>query len=208
VVIGAGTGLGFGYALRDDGTTRVYPSEGGHVCLPVYDDESRAFSRWLEGRYGFAAGAEAGVSGQGIAAIFEFMAGSEAKPSDAVRAALALPADERPALVSKAAEDGDGLCLRVMDMFVRLYARVAADAASVFMPSGGIYLAGGIAAKNLTRFTEGYRFMRGFGLGYREHVRAIASRTPVYVVKDYAISIYGAANAAVHLADGAGGRPC
>jgi len=208
VVIGAGTGLGFGYALRDDGSVRVYPSEGGHVCLPVYDDESRAFSRWLEDRYGFAAGAEAGVSGQGISAIFEYLASSEPSPSEAVREALAAQADDRPALVSKAADDGDRLCLRAMDMFVRLYARVAADAASVFMPSGGIYLAGGIAAKNLARFTEGDRFMRGFGLGYRDHVRAIAARTPVFVVKDYAISIYGAANAAVHLADGAGRPPC
>ncbi|HOZ72423.1 MAG TPA: ROK family protein [Spirochaetales bacterium] len=208
VVIGAGTGLGFGYALRDDGSVRVYPSEGGHVCLPVYDDESRAFSRWLEARYGFAAGAEAGVSGQGIAAIFEFLSASEPSLSEAARAALSAPAEDRPALVSTAADSGDALCLRVMDMFVRLYARVAADAASVFMPSGGIYLAGGIAAKNLARFTEGDRFMRSFGQGYREHVRAIAARTPVFVVKDYAISMYGAANAAIHLADGSRRRPC
>ena len=39
--------------------------------------------------------------------------------------------------------------------------------------------------------------MRSFGQGYREHVRAIAARTPVFVVKDYAISMYGAANAAI-----------
>jgi len=87
-----------------------------------------------------------------------------------------------------------------MDMFVRLYARVACDAAAVFLPTGGVYLAGGVAAKNLSRFTEGDRFMRTFGMAYREHVRDIAARTPVFVVKDYAISIYGAANAALHMA--------
>jgi len=200
VFIGAGTGLGFGYALHDDGQTRVYASEGGHVGLPVYDDDSRAFSRWLEDRYGFAAGAEAGVSGLGIGNIFSFISSREKSLSDAARAALELPEVERPALIASAAEAGDPLCVAVMDMFVRLYARVASDAAATFLPSGGIYLAGGVAAKNLRRFTEGDRFMRTFGMAYREHIRAIAARTPVFVVKDYAISIYGAANAALHMA--------
>lgn len=200
VLIGAGTGLGFGYVLRDDGHTRVYASEGGHVGLPVYDDDSRAFSRWLEDRYGFAAGAEAGVSGLGIGNIFSFLSPREKHPSAAVRAALDAPEMERPALIASAAESGDPLCIAVMDMFVRLYARVASDAAATFLPGGGIYLAGGVAAKNLGRFTEGDRFMRTFGMAYREHIRAIAARTPVFVVKDYAISIYGAANAALHLA--------
>ncbi len=200
VVIGAGTGLGFGFATRDEAGTRVYPSEGGHVCLPVYDADSRAFSAWLERKYGFAAGAEAGVSGQGIANLFAFFASREASPSAAARAILETPEDDRPAKVAAAADSGDPLCGRAMDMFVRLYARVACDAAAVFLPSGGVYLAGGVAAKNLSRFTEGDRFMRTFGMAYREHVRDIAARTPVFVVKDYAISIYGAANAAVNMA--------
>jgi len=197
VVIGAGTGLGFGYILRDDGI-RVYPSEGGHVCLPVFDDESREFSSWLEGRYGFAAGAEAGVSGQGIGNIFIFMAGSEATPSQWVRSIHGAAEHERPAMIAEAAAAGDPLCGRVMRMFVRLYARVASDAAAVFMPTGGIYLAGGVAAKNLNFFTEAECFMESFSKAYRDHVKAIAAATPVFVVKDYAISIYGAANAAVH----------
>jgi len=197
VVIGAGTGLGFGYVLRDGGI-RVYPSEGGHVSLPVFDDESREFSRWLDLRYGFAVGAEAGVSGQGIGNIFIFMAGSDREPSVAVRSILGATEHERPALIAEAASAGDPLCVRVMRMFVRLYARVASDAAAVFLPTGGIYLAGGVAAKNLRFFTEAGSFMESFGKAYREHIKAIAARTPVFVVKDYAISIYGAANAAIH----------
>ncbi|PKL08708.1 MAG: glucokinase [Spirochaetae bacterium HGW-Spirochaetae-7] len=203
VVIGAGTGLGFGYVLRDGGMTRVYPSEGGHVCLPVYDDESRAFSFWIEKRYGFAAGAEAGVSGQGIGHIFEFMVSVSTSQSTAVSRILELPGHQRPAGIAEAAAAGDELCSRVMAMFVRLYARVAADAAATFIPTGGIYLAGGIASKNLSFFTEDGRFMECFGHGYRAHIREIAVRTPVFVVRDYDISIYGAANAAATMsADG------
>jgi glucokinase len=197
VVIGAGTGLGFGYILRDGGV-RVYPSEGGHVSLPVFDEESREFSRWLESRYGFAAGAEAGVSGQGIGHIFMFMAGKDPEPTAAVRSILGEVEHERPAMIAEAAAAGDPLCVRAMRMFVRLYARVASDASAVFMPTGGIYLAGGVAAKNLRYFTEASCFMESFGKAYRDHIKSIAARTPVFVVKDYAISIYGAANAAIH----------
>jgi glucokinase len=199
VVLGAGTGLGFGFVMRDDGMIRVYPSEGGHISLPVYDDETRALSRWLEDAYGFAAGVEAGVSGQGIGHIFAFLAARESYPSAAVRHILEASEQDRPAMVSKAASEGEPLCLHAMDIFVRLYARFASDAAAMFLPSGGVYLAGGIAAKNIQFFVDADRFMESFGKGYREHIRDIAARTPVYIVKDYDISIYGAANAALNL---------
>ena len=86
-----------------------------------------------------------------------------------------------------------------MDAFVKLYARVAADLCAAFLPRGGIYLAGGIAAKNEARFLEGSRFMGMFEQSYREHIRAILRNVPVMIVKDYDISLYGAANAAVLL---------
>jgi glucokinase len=84
-----------------------------------------------------------------------------------------------------------------MDLFVRLYARVAADLTSTFLPSGGVYLAGGIAAKNEAFFLESGRFMSSYERSYAAHIRAILARTPVMIVKDYSISLYGAANAAV-----------
>jgi glucokinase len=127
-----------------------------------------------------------------------FMAGKDREPTAAVRSILGEVEHERPAMIAEAAAAGDPLCVRAMRMFVRLYARVASDASAVFMPTGGIYLAGGVAAKNLRYFTEASCFMESFGKAYRDHIKSIAARTPVFVVKDYAISIYGAANAAIH----------
>ena len=83
---------------------------------------------------------------------------------------------------------------------MRLYARVCADLSAAFIPSGGLYLAGGIAAKNEGLFLGDQRFMASFEGSYREHIRAILGRVPVMIVKDYAISLYGAANAALWLA--------
>lgn len=201
-VIGAGTGLGVGYIVRVGDRTTAFPSEGGHVCLPVYDEETRAFSRWLEDKYGFPPGAEAGVSGQGIGHLFAFLAERDAAAGRALSAAdaavLALPEAERPARVAAASRESL-LCGRSMEIFVKLYARCAADASASFLPYGGLYLAGGIASKNEAWFLEDFRFMDMFLRSYRSHIRAILARVPVYIVKDYGISLYGAANAAASL---------
>lgn len=202
VVIGAGTGLGVGYIVRVGDRTLALPSEGGHVSLPVFDEETRDFSRWLEGVYGFPPGAEAGVSGQGIGHIFAYLAekdaGSGRSPSPEEAEILALPETERPARIAAASRQS-ALCGRSMEIFVRLYARCASDAAAAFLPYGGLYLAGGIASKNEAWFLEGDRFLDMFLKSYRSHIRDILKRVPVYIVKDYGISLYGAANAAASM---------
>lgn len=204
VVIGAGTGLGYGFVLRDGGKTRVYPSEGGHITLPVYDDETRALSCWLGEHYGFAAGTEAAVSGPGLSNIFEFVANSiihdnklTQETKKLTEEILKIEEPQRPAAIAKGAEEGLISCKRTIDIFVKLYARAASDAASIFLPGGGIFLAGGIAGKNISWFIENFRFMDSFLKGYREHIRAISATTPVFIVKDYSISLYGNAFAAL-----------
>ncbi|MCX7025485.1 MAG: glucokinase [Spirochaetes bacterium] len=196
-VVGAGTGLGVGYVVKHGDRIRAYPSEGGHASLPVFDGESRRFSSWLETKFGFAPGAEAGVSGQGIANAFAYFAetrAAELTPDS--RAIIELPEADRPARIACQAAD-DSTCARSLDLFIHLYARFAADATAMFLPSGGVFLAGGIASKNEKRFLAGNRFMGMFERSYREHIRSILVRTPVYIVKDYDISLYGAANAAI-----------
>jgi len=86
-----------------------------------------------------------------------------------------------------------------MALFVELYARVCAELCAVFLPTGGLYLAGGIAGKNAARFLDGGRFMASFERNYRPHLDVIARATPVHLVRDYAVSLYGAADAALRL---------
>lgn len=202
LIVGAGTGLGVGYVAQHGDEVEAFASEGGHVTLPVYDDESRAFQRWLELRSEFVPGAEAGVSGTGIANLFLFYADCESgRLGEEASAVLRAPERERPALVAAGA-GRDPVCARAMEAFVKLYARVAADLSATFLPRGGVYLAGGIAAKNEALFLEDSRFMSMFEKSYREHIRSILRGLPVMIVKDYDISLYGAANAAIILGRG------
>jgi glucokinase len=201
LIVGAGTGLGVGFVAEIEGKPRAFPSEGGHITLPVYDEESRAFQRWLEMKSEFVPGAEAGVSGMGIANLFMFFAERESgELGEKAKLVLATPESERPAVIAANA-DLDPVCGRAMDAFIGLYARVAADLSATFIPSGGVYLAGGIASKNEARFASGSRFMSMFERSYREHIRMILRGLPVMIVKDYAISLYGAAKAAALLGE-------
>ncbi|MBK7294754.1 MAG: glucokinase [Holophagaceae bacterium] len=60
---------------------------------------------------------------------------------------------------------------------------------------GGLFLAGGIAAKNAPHFVEDPRFMARFERNYRAHLDLLTRATPVFLVHDYDLSLYGAAHA-------------
>jgi len=216
LVVGAGTGLGVGFLLKQkDGRCLAFPSEGGHSGLNCWDELSHAYHRWLSDRLSYPPGAELAASGTGIASIFSFLCSPEfdiamAKPYDvptplqpreksSVDAAiLALPEQNRPEEIAKAIHKSFR-CALTMDLFVRFYAAKVSDLASVFLPSGGIYLAGGISSKLEAFLVENHRFMSSFERNYAPHMRKFLAELPVMLVRDYSISLLGAANAAVQL---------
>lgn len=216
LVVGAGTGLGVGYMeKRADGSCVVYPSEGGHCTLPCYDEASFAFLRWMKEKNGYEPSAELGVSGQGIGNIFTFLcstafdprsaaaygagyAGLSASPGPVAAKIMAEPVLSRPATIAASRAD-DPRCALAMEIFCNFYARVVSSLATAFYPSAGIYLAGGISSKNEAFLLEGQRFMKAFELNSEPHLRDFLSGVPVMIVRDYSISLIGAANAAIQL---------
>jgi glucokinase len=135
------------------------------------------------------------VSGHGLAVIFRFLLDSRRVPwTPTATAILALPETHQPAAISAQAAQ-DPASGRAMDLFVDLYARVCAELCMVFLPKGGLFLAGGIASKNTPRFLDQGRFMARFERNYRVHLDQITRTIPVHVVHDYDLSLYGAAHA-------------
>lgn len=195
LVVGAGTGLGVGFLVRGPGGTRAFPSEGGHIGLPVFDEDSLALWRHLAEGLPGPPGAELAVSGPGLARILRFLVDTRriVRTPESV-GVLALPEAERPAAISALAET-DPACGRALVIFVDLYARVCADLCAAFLPTGGLFLAGGIASKNAGQFLREGRFMARFERNYRDHLDRLARATPVFLARDYDLSLYGAAHA-------------
>ena len=201
-IIGAGTGLGVGHLIRKGGRYIAVPSEGGHSDFPAFDKETQRLGNYLKVRYDSWPGTECVLSGRGIANIYAFIRDGLPGPPDEVLSAVdALPEHERPALIARHGTSNPH-CARVMELFTRIYGKVAGNTALNFLPTAGLFLAGGIAQKNINYLVKEQRFMRYFESNYNPKLRAVQHRTPVYLIREYSVSLLGAAHAAVVLTAG------
>ena len=100
------------------------------------------------------------VSGMGLANIVTWL-----RDSDPALAAhdftSEVDADDLPAAVASHDAEGNPLARATFDLFIDAYGAEAGNLALKCLARGGVYLAGGIAAKNVARFQDG-RFMRAF----------------------------------------------
>lgn len=197
-IVGAGTGLGVGYIIQNEDRYSAFPSEGGHSDFAPSDDLGREMWEYLRTKTGKNPGAELFVSGQGLANTLAFFQKSGRVTGDSL-GKIDVESPDAPQLITRYADEGNEDAGRVMEVFIHHYARFASNAALHFFPGAGLYLAGGIATKNTRWFYEDARFMRSFLLNYRENIARALQRFPVYIVRDYDISLYGAAHAAYNL---------
>ena len=137
-ILGAGTGLGEALVVNVGGVHHVIPGEGGHADFSPQDEEQARLFLYLQQRYGHVS-TERVVSGMGLVNIFTFLGGEE------------IPA----AGIAERADAGDPLAMRASRIFVDAYGAEAGDVAISTLARGGVYLAGGIAAKNISWFTGG-----------------------------------------------------
>ncbi len=196
-VIGAGTGLGVGFLLEDHGKYIAIPSEGGHSEWAGLEGEYRELYDFILQTEGVRPEAEHVISGPGIGRIFRYLQGKNCPPLSSKEDSRIDPKD-LPAWVSSHAET-DPLCRKAMDLFVRAYARFAYSIALTVLPTSGLYLAGGIVAKNIEAFQKGHLFYRTFLDTPRSSHRQLLEGIPLYIIKDYSVSLLGAAHAAYSL---------
>lgn len=191
-VIAAGTGLGQAGMYWDGALHRPFATEGGHTDYAPRDDLELALLRSLQERYGHVSW-ERLVSGMGIANIYHFLLqwrGSAT--SDLLREAMA--AGDESAAIARAAADGScPICAETMQLFMDFYGREAGNLALAHMALGGVYLAGGIAPKNLELLRRGPFLKAFFDKGRME---ALMQQMPVKVVLEQRAPLFGAARSA------------
>lgn len=203
VILGAGTGLGTSILIHDSASGKYRPiaGEGGHADFIAVDEIEYRISQWIRNHLNKSArnpmDCEKIVSGPGLANVF--LALSELEPGHVSRTAgriLKLAVQERPPAIVQNAPT-DSLCRKALDIWLRCYARAAKNSATFPLAPGGIFLAGGIAAKILPEIQSGV-FMKEFTRCDIPNIRTILQRTPVFVITDYRIGLYGCANVAVN----------
>ncbi|MDD5403612.1 MAG: glucokinase [Sulfuricella sp.] len=196
-VLGAGTGLGEGILLWQGNHYQALPSEGGHVDFAPADDDQIGLLRHLQRLFGHVS-CERILSGSGLVRIFEYVvAASLAKPTPALQAAM-LAIDPAAAISAYGLDERDPAALKALDMFVAIYGAQAGNLALTLLPSGGVYVAGGIAPKIIAKLKRG-GFVRAFN--DKGRFAALTRRIPVRVVMNQKVGLMGAALVASRLAD-------
>jgi glucokinase len=160
--------------------------EGGHAGFAPADDEQMRLWQMLHAQLGRVS-VEHVVSGPGLVRIYEFLRATLPE-SAALRASVR--ADGAAAISRHALEHDDPLASRALDLFIACYGAVAGDHALIVAARGGVYIAGGIASKVLSRLAAG-GFMAAFN-AKGAHAQ-MNLRMPVQVVTTERLGLLGAA---------------
>lgn len=196
-VLGAGTGLGEAIMVPDGGGgLRILATEGGHCDFAPRNDTEIALLRYLQSRFGRVS-VERVVSGPGLVAVFDFVIDSkQAIPLPSTLATLQSATDPGAVIGELGLERKDPACEKALTLFVELYGAEAGNLALKSLPTGGLFIAGGIAPKILPALTDG-RFIEA--LLDKGRMRDVLRRLPIAIVLEPRVALFGTRRAAANL---------
>ncbi len=171
-VVGAGTGLGKAALLQDaSGKLIGMPSEGGHANFAAESAREFEFQQDLVQRLkrDYLVWDEV-VSGRGLSSIHRFLSGEELQPAD---------------VAAGFSEESETLAWAA-----RFYGRVCRNFALETLATGGVYIAGGVAAKNPMLLTHA-AFEQTFRASHAH--AAVLADLPVYLLDNEESGLWGAA---------------
>ena len=192
-LIAAGTGLGEALMIRHEGRFLPRATEGGHADFAPGDAEASAFLAWLQRGLGHVS-AERVASGMGLGSLYAYF--HEPGRSHLPRHDPA-GSDAARILAESAAAGTCASCVKGFGLFLRCYGAEAGNLALKAGATSGLFIGGGIAAKNLEAMGDG-RFIRAFRAKgrYEGYMRNV----PVKVLLNQSAPLLGAALAAARLA--------
>lgn len=192
-VLSAGTGLGKAGMYFDGSELRPFATEGGHSSFaPESEIECELYS-YLAKKFDGHVSCERVLSGPGLVNIFEFLRAAKKMdvPGDLV---ATMKSGDPAAVISKAGMSGaPAICVRALDMFVRLYGAESGNFALNLLATAGVYLGGGIAPQILPKLRDG-AFVEAFLAKGR--MRPLLESMPVKVILNDSAALRGAARGA------------
>jgi glucokinase len=185
-VIGAGTGLGEALCVPTEHGPRVVAGEGGHASFAPNTPLELRLLQFLLRRYEHVS-VERVVSGIGLPELYEFVVTEGLAPAhpDTLRRC-----EREPAGAVLAAQAGvDPAAEIALSLFVGAYGAEAGNWALKTLPTGGMFVAGGIAPRLISRLSAG-SFIQSFLAKGR--LSPVLARIPVAVVVHPNVGLLGA----------------
>jgi glucokinase len=171
------------------------PSEGGHGDFPAQNNLEIQLVEFVKKFRGISQplSYEELLSGRGIESIYLFFRNKQELKDTQYTKEIDI-ADDKASLISKY-KNLDSTCKETFRLFTRFYARCAKNLVLDTLARGGLYIAGGIAAKNKEIFSS-KDFAEEFENAYRRI--DVLKSIPIYVIMNYDVSLYGACYAAMY----------
>lgn len=153
-ILGAGTGLGMARGVPTEQGLMSLSCEGGHREFAARTEEEWQLACWLKEDLGVdRLSVERIVSGTGLGHIAHWLLEQPIAHSHPLRTMAQAwrrnTAMDFPAHASKAAEEGDSLMQHAQQIWLSAYGAAAGDVALQELCSGGLWIGGGTAAKQL-----------------------------------------------------------
>ncbi|MHC5615643.1 MAG: glucokinase [Nostoc sp.] len=207
-IIGAGTGLGQGFLIKQGQHYQVFPSEGGHADFaPRTELEFQLLKHLLDKHDIQRVSVERVVSGLGIVAIYQFLRDRKFATESPDIAQIVRTWEQEAGQEEKSVDPGaaigtaalqkcDRLCEQTLQLFIDAYGAEAGNLALKLLPYGGLYIAGGIAPKILPLIQNS-----GFLLNFTQkgRMRRLLEEIPVYIILNSQVGLIGAALCAARL---------
>lgn len=186
-LIGAGTGLGQAYLFEQSDGWRVIATEGGHADFAPTDRVQVRLLEHLFERFGHVS-YERLLSGSGLVTIYNFLRDYLQYEEDP-DCRLAMVNTDAANIISEFGRKGEPLAEEAMRLFFTIYGAQAGNLALTVMPKAGLYIAGGIAAKNL-ELLEQPEFMQAFL--NKGRMQPLLENIPVKLILQAEVGLIGA----------------
>ncbi|WP_138502111.1 glucokinase [Nostoc sp. PA-18-2419] len=207
-IIGAGTGLGQGFLIKQGNNHQIFPSEGGHVDFAPRNEIEFQLLKYLLNKHDIQrVSVERVVSGMGIVSIYQFLRDRKFATESPDIAKIVRTWEQEAgqeersvdpgAVIGRAAvEKRDRLSEQTLQLFIEAYGTEAGNLALKLLPYGGLYIAGGIAPKILPLIQDS-----GFLLNFTQkgRMRPLLEDIPVYIILNQQVGLIGAALCAAGL---------
>lgn len=199
VCVGAGTGLGQCYLTQETEQSKYtcFPSEGGHVEYAPRNDLEVKLWKYLSNKFESKSriSIERVVSGIGLANVYEFLTEEFKERIDGkVHQEFLDAGDEQGRVVAENATPGS-LCQQAMEIMFSAYGCEVGSAAIKWIPTGGLFVTGGLTPKNI-KYIVGDK--SDFMLGYlnKGRVSPVLDNVPLYAVMIDDLGVRGVHKAA------------
>lgn len=156
VVVGAGTGLGQCFltksSIHPELGYECYPSEGGHVDFVPRGTLEVELLEYLKCKFNAEnrVSVERVVSGRGLANVYEFLAQKfPERVDEAIHEEFLHAGDQQGRVVGVNSGKEGSLTAQAAQIMISAYGAEVGNASLKWIPTGGMYVSGGLTGKNI-----------------------------------------------------------